>query len=145
MKIVVIFLFCLIIQGCTAESSSMLQNDESTKEALRSFQLETKFLEDSTSFYPGAPDEEIRVRAESLINNAVKKLIETPEDGLNEEKFWEILKVAALELKTMDSEELERGLTYMEELMDIYGIESSGGRLNKWRYGFDPSARQKAN
>jgi hypothetical protein len=26
----------------------------------------------------------------------------------------------------------------MEEIMDIYVIESSGCRLNTWRYGFDP-------
>jgi hypothetical protein len=24
--------------------------------------------------------------------------------------------------------------------MDIYKIESSDGRLNEWRYGFDPSS-----
>lgn len=34
---------------------------------------------------------------------------------------------------------MDRGLTYMEELMDIYGIESFDGRLNIWRYGFDPN------
>jgi len=37
----------------------------------------------------------------------------------------------------MDSEEKDRALSYMEEIMDIYGIESSDGRLNKLRYGFD--------
>ncbi|ELJ8549638.1 DUF4844 domain-containing protein [Vibrio cholerae] len=34
---------------------------------------------------------------------------------------------------------MDRSLSYMEEIMDIYGIESSGGRLNTWRYGFDPA------
>jgi hypothetical protein len=30
----------------------------------------------------------------------------------------------------------------MEEIMDIYGIKSSGGRLNNWRNGIDPSDLQ---
>ena len=35
---------------------------------------------------------------------------------------------------------MDRGLSYMEEIMDIYKIESSEGRLNEWRYGFEPSS-----
>ena len=50
-----------------------------------------------------------------------------------------ILETTARRLSEMDSEEMDRGLAYMEEIMDIYGIKSSGGRLNEWRYGFDPS------
>ena len=37
-----------------------------------------------------------------------------------------------------DSEERDRVLFYAEEVMDILEIESSGGLLSRWRYGFDP-------
>jgi hypothetical protein len=36
-----------------------------------------------------------------------------------------------------DSEERDRILSYLEEIMEILGIESSHGLLNEWRYGFD--------
>jgi hypothetical protein len=100
--------------------------------------LQKKFTDDSTLFYPGAPDESARVAAEEIINAALTKLIESPDNKLSEKEFWLILEVAARLLDVMDSEEMERGLTYMEEIMDIYKIESSDGRLNKWRYGFEP-------
>jgi hypothetical protein len=100
--------------------------------------LQKKFTDDSTLFYPGAPDESARVAAEEIINAALTKLIESPDNKLSEKEFWLILEVAARLLDVMDSEEMERGLTYMEEIMDIYKIESSDGRLNKWRYGFVP-------
>ncbi|MGP4846274.1 DUF4844 domain-containing protein [Marinobacter sp. 1Y8] len=38
----------------------------------------------------------------------------------------------------MDSEEMDHAFSYMEDLMVVYGIQSSCGRLNQWRYGFDP-------
>ena len=36
-----------------------------------------------------------------------------------------------------DTEERERFCGYLEEIMDIVGIESSDGLLNGWLYGFD--------
>jgi hypothetical protein len=38
----------------------------------------------------------------------------------------------------VDSEERDRFLDYLNELMSIFSIESSDGLLNTWRYGFDP-------
>ena len=38
----------------------------------------------------------------------------------------------------LDTEDRERVCAYFEELMDIVGLESSGGQLNKFMYGFDP-------
>ena len=66
--------------------------------------------------------------------------IESPSDNLTEKVFWLTLKIAAKQLANMDSEEMERGISYMEVIMDIYKIESSDGRLSEWRYGFVPSS-----
>ena len=122
------------------ESSKMLSNGSEVKEALLELKSQKKFLENLTLFYPGAPDELIRIEAENVINSALVKLIESPSDSFTENDFWLTLKVAAKQLSKMDSEEMDRGLTYMEEIMDIYKIESSNGRLNEWRYGFEPSS-----
>jgi hypothetical protein len=37
-----------------------------------------------------------------------------------------------------DTEDRERLCGYLEEIMEIFGIESSDGLLNRWLYGFDP-------
>ena len=39
-------------------------------------------------------------------------------------------------------EELDRIGIYFEEIMDIVGLQSSGGRLNNWRYGFDQTENE---
>jgi hypothetical protein len=38
----------------------------------------------------------------------------------------------------LDSEDQDDLLMEIEALMDIVDLESSGGYLNEWRYGFDP-------
>jgi len=118
----------------------MLSNGSEVKEALRELKSQKKFLANLALFFPGAPDELIRIEAENVINSALVKLIESPSDSFTENEFWLTLKVAAKQLAKMDSEEMDRGLSYMEEIMDIYKIESSEGRLNEWRYGFEPSS-----
>jgi hypothetical protein len=118
----------------------MLSNGSEVKEALRELKSQKKFLANLALFYPGAPDELIRIEAENVINSALVKLIESPSDSFTENEFWLTLKVAAKQLAKMDSEEMDRGLSYMEEIMDIYKIESSDGKLNEWRYGFEPSS-----
>jgi len=118
----------------------MLLNGSEIKEALRELKSQKKFLENLTLFYPGAPNELIRIKAENIINSALVKLIESPTDSFTENEFWLTLKTAAKQLAKMDSEEMDRGLSYMEEIMDIYKIESSDGRLNEWRYGFETSS-----
>jgi len=118
----------------------MLSNGSDVKVALRELQSQKKFIEDLDLFYPGAPDELSRVAAEKTINSVLLKLIESSSDNLTEKEFWLTLEVAAKQLGNMDSEEMDRGLSYMEEIMDIYKIESSDGRLNEWRNGFEPSS-----
>lgn len=40
---------------------------------------------------------------------------------------------------TLDSDEQDDLLYEIEALMDIVNLESSGGYLNEWRYGFNPN------
>ena len=140
MKLLRILLVLCLIQGCNEMEIKMLSNGSEVKEALRELKSQKKFLANLALFYPGAPDELIRIEAENVINSALVKLIESPSDSFTENEFWLTLKVAAKQLAKMDSEEIDRGLSYMEEIMDIYKIESSEGRLNEWRYGFEPSS-----
>ena len=122
-----------------AGNNNMIHNNAENLTKLEKLLIEKKFTADEKLFYLGAPSEEIRATCEKAMNIVLTALIDTPEAGITEEEFWKLLEKAANVFKQFDSEEMDRGLNYMEQIMEIYGIESSGGRLNNWRYGFDPT------
>ena len=41
--------------------------------------------------------------------------------------------------EALASEDKDRALEYVEQVMDAVGLDSSDGLLNRWRYGFDPT------
>ncbi len=129
----------LFFFGCDARAESVLENSPEVIASLESLEARDKFYADMSSFYPGAPSESLRLKAETILNRAIDSLIKFGKPGPSEEQFWQVMETAAKDYADMDSEEIDRALSYMEEIMDIYGIQSSGGRLNQWRYGFDPS------
>lgn len=139
MKTLLLLFTSLLFIGCGTDGARMLPDEPEIISALITLKEKKKFVKDMALFYSGAPDEITRTKAEKIINGALNELIAASEKGVSEEKFWAILESAARHLSKMDSEENDRGLTYMEEIMDIYEIKSSGGRLNDWRYGFNPN------
>lgn len=105
------------------------------------FKHKEKFEEDNRLFYPGLADPGLRKILTERINRAANDFKEislrpdaTPDDyrevikkGL--ERFDEIY---------LDTEDRERVCHYFEELMHMVGLDSSGGILNKYMYGFNP-------
>lgn len=139
MKILSIIVLVLLSSLCFSGDDKMIHNSDERVSQLKKMLVKEKFNADRSLFYPGAPTEDVRTVCEQAMNITIQALIETPKSGITEEDFWLLLENASKVYKQFDSEEMDRGLTYMEEIMDIYSIESSGGRLNNWRYGFDPS------
>jgi hypothetical protein len=96
-----------------------------------------KFGPDPILMYPGAPSEEVRVRCETALNRLVDEIIRglpsNPSESFVRERFRALLS----RVEGEDSEERDRVLSYLEEIMEILGIESSRGLFNEWRYGFD--------
>ena len=66
-----------------------------------------------------------------------------------EKKYQEKIKIGlsrfAEVYMELDTEDRERVCTYFEELMDIVGLESSNGQLNRFMYGFDPNEMTNKN
>lgn len=97
---------------------------------------EPKFYE--KDFYPGAPTEKVRLRAERAVNAMLDRLSvgleKWPRKSYVLSEFLEMLKGFEHE----DTEEREEACTYCELVMEILSIESSDGTLNTWLYGFDP-------
>lgn len=95
-----------------------------------------KFVEEG--FYPGATNEADRAHYEAKVNELASRLAKLSPSEQTKSAVLNLFKPTMAEFDAADSEERDRFLEYLEELMDIFGIESSDGLLNKWRYGFDP-------
>ena len=105
--------------------------------ALQSFIAKRKFL--AEGFYPGAPNEMLRARLEVQINSLAQDLIARHPETLSKTDVLSAFEGTLAQVTASDTEERERVCGYLEEIMDIYGIESSDGLLNTWLYGFDPA------
>ena len=103
---------------------------------LSALHSESKFQ--AEGMYPGAPDEDIRVNSERIVNEMLDGLQaglhQSPRKSYVIAQFLEMLKC----FEHDDTEEREQACRYCERVMDILHIESSDGLLNKWLYGFDP-------
>ena len=114
---------------------------EQRKQALKRFMAQPKFWPNGL-YRP--PNEAKRLLFESHLNALAARLLArldsapTKSDVLGE--FKPTLKAFDLE----DSDDKDEMLRHVEDVMAIFGIQSSDGLLNKWRYGFDPSRSQEA-
>jgi uncharacterized protein DUF4844 len=90
-------------------------------------------------FYPGAPTEDVRAECQGRVNELVDGLLwaleADPRKAVALEEFRKVLP----NFEMHDSEERDRVCSYLEQIMDILGIDSSDGLVNVWRYGFDPA------
>jgi len=82
----------------------------------------------------------IRLTALSMVADSFKKIICSDH---SEEQLQDAIKSALDWLdnsgEIYDTEEQEEICEQIMEIMDIIGLDSSGGHLNIWRYGFDPN------
>jgi len=111
---------------------------------LEIFKAKEKFYEDNSIFYPGISDPSIRPILNQKINLAaddfmVVSLKENPTELDYQEKIKIGLERFSDIYDKLDTEDRERICLYFEELMDIVNLESSGGLLNNFMYGFDPN------
>ena len=114
------------------------------------FKKKEKFIEEDFSFYPGAQTPEIRVQMNERINMAADDFIQVAKRNQPTDKeFQEAIGTGLGRFHEiyldLDTEDRERICTYFEEMMDIVGLESSGGHLNEFMYGFDPTSSSKSH
>lgn len=108
------------------------------------FKRKEKFLPDDRLFYPGIADKFLRPILTEKINLAARDFEVVANKGAASAKEYQeairrgLGRFSDLYLM-LDTEDRERICSYFEELMDIVGMQSSGGYLNDFMYGFDPS------
>lgn len=107
------------------------------QQALARFIAQRKFVQEAG--YPGATNEPDRLRYEAMVNDLARSLAGLAPTDQTKSVVLEVFKPTMEAFESADSEERDRFLSYLKELMGIFGIDSSDGLLNKWRYGFDPN------
>ena len=110
-------------------------------DAFDQFKHKEKFEKDHQIFYPGLADPGLRKILTERINRAANDFNEVSlRPGATADDYREAIKkgLERFDEIYLDTEDRERVCHYFEELMDIVGLESSGGMLNTFMYGFDP-------
>jgi len=121
---------------------------KNAKENFAEFIAKKKFYPENTS--PGISDEKLRPILTKKINevaNDFKKISEL--QNPTDKKYLEVIKSGLEKFPEIelgyDSEDRERICLYFQEIMDIVGLKSSSGMLNKFYYGFDIEKPIKKN
>ncbi len=143
-KILVLF---LTLSACVQNATEM-KTPENASEKFTEFIAKKKFVEEN--YYPGIADKKMRPIFTEKINSVASDFksvaeSENPTDKKYQEKIGIGLSRFAGVYLELDTEDRERVCTYIEELMDIVGLESSNGQLNKFMYGFDPNELTNKN
>ena len=140
----------MTLSAC-GQNGTELKTPENANEKFAEFIAKKKFLEQSyPNFYPGIADEKMRPVITKKINQVAIDFknvaeLENPTDKKYHEKIGIGLSRFADVYLELDTEDRERVCSYFEELMDIVGLESSNGQLNKFMYRFDPTEIPKEN
>jgi hypothetical protein len=146
-KYIKILILFLTLSAC-GQNATEMKTPENANEMFAEFLAKKKFVEEN--FYPGIADEKMGPVFTEKINQIgtdFKTVAESekPTDIKYQEKIGIGLSRFADIYLELDTEDRERVCTYIEELMDIVGLESSNGQLNKFMYSFDPNEMTDKN
>ncbi|MBN2433876.1 MAG: DUF4844 domain-containing protein [Spirochaetes bacterium] len=104
------------------------------------FKNKEKFSKDDRLFYPGISDPELKPVLTEKINLVADDFKKLAAKGKSTDKDYQNAIKTGLERFSGLYLQLdrERVCSYFKELMDIAGLNNSGGHLNYFMYGFDP-------
>lgn len=123
-----------------------LFKDNVSMNQFENFRQKRKFVEEEGLFYPGIADESMRDVLTQKVNLAANDFAKVfHQTDATDADYLQMILMALkrFESHNLDTEDRERVCHYFEELMNMVGLESSGGLLNEFMYGFDPNAFKK--
>lgn len=137
-KILILFLTI----SAWGQNATEMKTPENADERFAEFIAKKKFVEEN--YYPGIADEKMRPIFTEKINSVASDFKSVADsENPTDKKYQEKIKIGLSSFSEvyleLDTEDRERVCAYFEELMDIVGLESSNGQLNKFMYGFDPN------
>jgi len=122
-----------------------MKTPENAMKQFEVFKNNEKFLQDDKLFYPGIGDPNLKPGLTEKINLAADDFKKLADKGnATDKEYQNAIKIGLNRFSDLylqlDTEDRERVCSYFEDLMDIVGLESSGGHLNNFMYGFDPGS-----
>lgn len=137
----------LTILFFTACGQGKIKTPNNAMDKFEAFKKKEKFTPDTTIHYPGIADPALRPVLTHKINLAADDFQKIATSGNATDKdYQDKIEIGLRRFDdiyiNLDTEDRERICSYFEELMDIVGLESSGGHLNEFMYGFDPTNRE---
>lgn len=146
-KYIKIFVLLLTL-AAWGQNTNGMKTPENANEKFAEFIAKKKFI--AKNHYAGIADEKMRPIFTEKINRAAADFKNVAEsENPTEKKYQEKIRIGlsrfAEVYMELDTEDRERVCTYFEELMDIVGLESSNGQLNRFMYGFDPNEMTNKN
>jgi hypothetical protein len=109
---------------------SVTEVPRSVTPSLEAFITKKKFLPEGR--YLGPPSEAVRMQLEDQLNALAERLMKEAPAAPAKDRVLAEFKDVLPAFQFADTDERARVLDYLVEIMDIYGIESSDGLLNKW-------------
>lgn len=113
------------------------------RQALDRFIATKKFVKEP--FYLVDLDEVDRLQYEAWVNRLARSLRQLPPSRQTKPVVLGMFRPVMKKFDVAEYEDQQRFLGYLDELMDIFGIESSDGLLSTWYYGHDRTAENKAH
>ena len=147
-KYIQILILLLTLSACGQKSTEMKTPEEADEQFVE-FIAKKKFVQQPyPNYYPGIADEKMRPIFSEKINQIASDFKSVAQsENPTDKKYQEKIGIGLSRFKDiyleLDTEDREMVCVYIEELMDIVGLESSNGQLNKFMYGFDPTEMTK--
>jgi len=138
---IIVGLTLLLFTSC---GQGQIKTPMNAMKKFEEFKNKEKFIQDNKLFYPGIGDPNLKPVLTEKINLAADDFKKLANKGnVTDNEYQNTIKngldrFSDLYLQ-LDTEDRERVCNYFEELMAIVGLESSGGHLNNFMYGFDPT------
>lgn len=97
-----------------------------------------KFMPDDTRYLPyvGYLPAEKRPEAEAQLNDLIDRISASIQSEPTKAFVLKEFRKTFDYFETSDTEDRERFCSYLENIMDAIGMESSDGAINEWMYGF---------
>ena len=125
-----------------ADPAAQSSAAEDRRQALDRFIAKKKFVNEP--FYRVDLKEADRLRYEAWVNRLARDLRKLPPSRQTKPVVLGLFKPVMKKFDSAEGEDQDRFVGYLEELMDIFGIESSDGLLSSWRHGADTSGLLEA-
>jgi len=91
------------------------------------------------TLYTGVKDPVLKDRLNKHFSASVSLLVSAVERGASSDQLLAVIdtRINGIERASLETEDAEQFAASFEQTLDCLGIDSSGGILNRWMYGFE--------